>query len=122
MGTTAMTFAVTLSAASDVPITVNYATQDGYFYGFYAATAGEDYQATRGTLTFAPGETTKPVTVLVNGDPRVGEYDESFYPTSPAQTRPSTTSLPPGPFSTTSRGSASILIRRASWKATRGRS
>ena len=77
-GTTAMTFAVTLSAASDVPITVNYATQDGYFYGFYAATAGEDYQATRGTLTFAPGETTKPVTVLVNGD-RLGEYDESFY-------------------------------------------
>src|SRR4029079_11257620 len=31
-----------------------------------------------GTVTFAPGETTKTITVLVNGD-RVGEYDEYLY-------------------------------------------
>ena len=37
-----------------------------------------DYQAASGTLTFAPGETSKTITVLVDGD-RLGEYDESFY-------------------------------------------
>jgi hypothetical protein len=70
-GTRAMTFTVTLSAASDQPVTVSYATSDG------SATAGSDYQATSGTVTFAPGETSKPVTVLVNGD-RLAEYDEYF--------------------------------------------
>ena len=42
------------------------------------ATAGSDYQATPGTLTFAPGETTKTVTVAVYGDtPK--ESHEYFY-------------------------------------------
>jgi len=30
--------------------------------------AGTDYQATSGTLTFAPGETSETIIVLVNGD------------------------------------------------------
>ena len=38
---------MSLSAASDVPVTVNYATANG------TATAGSDYTATSGTLTFA---------------------------------------------------------------------
>jgi Calx-beta domain/FG-GAP-like repeat len=71
-GTKNVTFTVTLSAASDAPVTVTYATADG------SATAGSDYQAQNGTLTFAPGETSKPITVLVNGD-RIGEANEAFF-------------------------------------------
>jgi hypothetical protein len=71
-GTTNVTFTVTLSAASDAPVTVTYATADG------SATAGSDYVAATGTLTFAAGQTAKTVTVAVKGD-RVGEGDEYFY-------------------------------------------
>src|SRR6185503_10802218 len=69
---TSFTFTVRLSAPSDSTVTVQYATQDG------GATAGSDYKATSGTLTFAPGETTKTVTVTVYGD-TTKEYDEYFY-------------------------------------------
>jgi len=72
-GATAMTFTVTLSFAYDAPVTVNFATADGS-----ATLAGGDYQARTGTLTFAPGVTTMPISVLVNGD-RIGESDETFY-------------------------------------------
>jgi Calx-beta domain/FG-GAP-like repeat len=65
------TFTVRLSRASDAPVTVTFATADG------TATAGSDYQATSGTLTFAPGETEKTITVPVNGD-RLGEANEQF--------------------------------------------
>ena len=44
-------FAVTLSRASAKAVSVDYATADG------TATAGEDYEAASGTLTFAAGET-----------------------------------------------------------------
>jgi large repetitive protein len=71
-GTTEFTFTVTLSAASDVSITVDFATADDT-----AATADNDYVAASGSLTFAPGELSKTVTVLVNGD-LVVEYDEYF--------------------------------------------
>ena len=70
-GTVAATFTATLSAASADPITVTYAAAAG------SATAGSDYQAASGTLTFAPGETSKTITVLVNGD-RLGEPNETF--------------------------------------------
>jgi hypothetical protein len=43
-------------------VTVGYATADG------TATAGTDYQSASGPLTFAPGETNKPVNVTVNPD------------------------------------------------------
>ena len=71
-GTTAFTFTVTLSAASGQTVTVNYATANG------TAAAGVDYVATSGTLTFAPGDTTKQITVLVNGD-TLNEADETFF-------------------------------------------
>jgi aryl-phospho-beta-D-glucosidase BglC (GH1 family) len=61
-GTTSLTFTVKLSAASTKAVTVAYATAD------QTATAGSDYQATSGTLTFAPGETQKTLSVLVIGD------------------------------------------------------
>jgi hypothetical protein len=70
-GTQAATLTVTLSAPSDQPVTVQYATADG------TATAGSDYQAASGTLTFAPGETVKTFSVAVLGDTLV-EPDEFF--------------------------------------------
>jgi hypothetical protein len=75
-----MTFTVSLSAAYDQPVTVNFATQDGYFPdGAYGeAIAGQDYVATSGTLTFAPGETTKTITVLIIGD-MTPESEEVFF-------------------------------------------
>jgi hypothetical protein len=70
-GTRTATFTVSLSAAGSEPITVAYAT------GNDTATAGSDYQAASGTLTFAPGATSKTVTVLVKGD-RLAESNETF--------------------------------------------
>ena len=57
-----LAFAVTLSRVAAAPVTVAYATADG------TATAGADYTATSGTLTFAPGETAKTVPVPVLDD------------------------------------------------------
>ena len=70
-GTTLFAFTVSLSAACDAPVTVNFATADG------SATAGSDYQATSGTLTIPAGQTTGTITVLVNGD-RLAEPNEAF--------------------------------------------
>jgi hypothetical protein len=64
-------FTATLSAASGQTVTVQYATANG------TATAGGDYTATSGTLTFAPGELTRPVSVAVLGD-TVFEPTETF--------------------------------------------
>lgn len=69
-GTRTATFTVTVSVSSQT-VTVAYATGNG------RATAGSDYQAASGTLTFAPGETTKIITVLVIGD-RLPEPSETF--------------------------------------------
>ena len=64
--TAAMTFTVSLSAASAETVTVAYAT-DGANPG--TATAGTDYTTLApGTLTFAAGETSKTITVTVIGD------------------------------------------------------
>src|SRR5690349_20801001 len=71
-GTTQAMFSVTLSAASSQTVSCSFATANG------TATAGSDYVATSGTLTFAPGEVEKPVVVLVNGD-TVDEAQETFF-------------------------------------------
>jgi hypothetical protein len=71
-GTTAVAFSVTLSAPSRRQVTVNYATRDGS-----ATVADRDYAAANGTLTFAPGETTKTITVGVIGDTKF-ESRESY--------------------------------------------
>jgi hypothetical protein len=70
-GARPLRFAVRLSAASAVPVTVKYAT------GNETARAPGDYAKRFGTLTFAPGETAKTVNVPVNGDAAV-EADERF--------------------------------------------
>ena len=55
-------FAVTLNRAAAHAVSVDYATEDD------TATAGADYTATSGTLTFAAGETAKTVKVPVLDD------------------------------------------------------
>ncbi|MDR6674716.1 outer membrane autotransporter protein [Xanthomonas translucens] len=70
-GTTTATFTVSLSAASGQTVSVDYASADG------TATAGSDYVARVGTLTFAPGTTAQGVAITVNGDTAV-EPNETF--------------------------------------------
>lgn len=65
-GTVTVQVPVTLTNPSATPITVDYTTLDTGAAGI--ATAGTDYVATSGTVTFAPGETTKTVSVTVKGD------------------------------------------------------
>jgi uncharacterized repeat protein (TIGR01451 family) len=55
-------FTVTLSAVSDKTVTVSYATANG------SASAGVDYTAASGVLTFTPGTLSQPVNVAVLGD------------------------------------------------------
>src|SRR5262249_3067349 len=71
-GTTPATFTVTLSAASGRTVTVNYATSAGTASG-----AAGDYTATSGTVTFAPGQTTRPVVITLTGD-TTDEPDGTF--------------------------------------------
>ena len=63
-----MTFTVTLSNPSASTVTVGYNTTDG------TATAGADYTAGTGLLTFAPGVVTQTVTVTIAND---GTYEGS---------------------------------------------
>ncbi len=73
-GTTNAVFTVTLSNAVDTAVTVNYATANGT-----ATTADNDYTAIATTpLTFNPGETSKTITVAINGDTKV-ESNETFF-------------------------------------------
>ena len=60
-----------LGVTSDV-VTVDYATVDG------SATAGSDYQAVNGTLTFAVGEAVKEISVTVIGDEERDAAEENF--------------------------------------------
>jgi len=71
-GTVSADFIVTLSTASAQTVTVDFATADG------SAVAGSDYVAQSGTLTFNAGETTKTISVFVNGD-TVVEGNETFF-------------------------------------------
>jgi ELWxxDGT repeat protein len=71
-GTTTAHFTATLSAPLTRTVTVEYATADG------TASAGSDYDATSGTLTFNPGETSKSIDVVVRGD-ATAEGEETFF-------------------------------------------
>ncbi len=68
-GTTVLTFTVSRTDGAGAA-SVDFATADG------TATAGVDYAALAGTVTFADGETTKTVSVVVNGDLDI-ELDET---------------------------------------------
>ena len=65
-------FTVSLSSASQEAVSVDYAFADGL------ATAGSDYAAASGSLTFAPGETRRTITAAIAGD-AVNEDDETFF-------------------------------------------
>ena len=57
----------------DQPVTTSFRFVNG------TATRGDnDYVARTGTLTFAPGETTKTITIEVKGDSK-REANETFY-------------------------------------------
>jgi hypothetical protein len=66
---------VTLSSAALVTTTINFATL--LDTGPNPATAGEDYVATTGTVSFAVGETTKTIAIPIRGD-LLDEPDETF--------------------------------------------
>ncbi|EPF17240.1 Calx-beta domain-containing protein [Microcystis aeruginosa] len=70
-GTNNLIFKVTLSTTSTQTITVNYATANN------TATAGSDYTAKTGTLTFTPGQISQDIIISVNGDTAI-EPDETF--------------------------------------------
>ena len=65
-------FVLTLSEATNTPFDLSYTTLDG------DAIAGEDYQATSGTVSFAAGELSKTISVAVLGDSLV-ETNEQFF-------------------------------------------
>src|SRR5205809_4566 len=72
-GTSSADFTVSLAQPSVLTVNVNYATADG------TATQPGDYTAIPATMvTFAPGETSKIITVLVNGD-TLDEANETFF-------------------------------------------
>lgn len=73
-GTRTATFTVTLSEPAEETVTVNYTTSPT---GTNPATEGTDYQDATGTLTFAPGQTTRTIPVTINGD-TTNEQDETF--------------------------------------------
>ena len=64
-------FTVTLGAASSLEVSVDWKTFDG------TATAGADYTAAEGRLTFAPGHTAQSLTVALFND-ALDEADETF--------------------------------------------
>ena len=67
----AIEFVVSLGRAASDTVTVDYATADG------TAVAGEDYTATRGTLSFAEGELEKTIAVPILDDV-LDEGSETF--------------------------------------------
>jgi hypothetical protein len=71
-GTVNAVFTAALSASSASTVTVAYATSNG------TATAGSDYVAASGSVTFTPGQTTRTISVTVNGD-TLFEPDETFF-------------------------------------------
>ena len=71
-GIKGFTFTVSLNHPPVHTVTVDYTTADG------TASAGSDYGAKSGTLTFPKGATLRAVVVFVKGD-RVPETDETFF-------------------------------------------
>jgi hypothetical protein len=70
-GSKEFNFLVTLSPSSSGTVTVDYTTQN------QTATAGSDYVAESGTVTFVPGDTSETIGITVLGDTTV-EPNERF--------------------------------------------
>jgi hypothetical protein len=67
-----VTVTVTRNGAADGALTADYTTQNGL------ARAGRDYTDTSGTLAFAPGETTKTITIPIL-DGGADQADDQFF-------------------------------------------
>lgn len=70
-GTSVLNFTVSLTATNKDPVTVNFATANG------TATAGSDYVANSGVLTFPANTLSQTIAVTINGDTLL-ESDETF--------------------------------------------
>lgn len=71
-GTVNAEFDVSMNTTSSQEVTVDYSTSEG------SASAGSDYLAVPGVLTFDVGSTLETITVTVNGDV-IDESDENFF-------------------------------------------
>ena len=71
-------FIVSLDRASNKVVTVKYRTTQPTLVPLNTATAGLDYVAVSGTLTFKPGERTKEFVVKIMAD-RVNDANETFH-------------------------------------------
>jgi uncharacterized protein (TIGR03118 family) len=71
-GSSSFVFNVSLNAPSALAVTVDFATANG------SATSGSDYTSRIGSVSFAPNETTKTVSIQVSGD-GTNEPDETFF-------------------------------------------
>jgi hypothetical protein len=66
---TPMAFTVTMSVPSAQSVSASYTTMDGTASGdLSCGTRSKGYIKAQGTITFAPGETSKTITVMVVGD------------------------------------------------------
>jgi CSLREA domain-containing protein len=79
-GTSNMNFAITLSAASPVPVSFNYATvsSSAKSGADFTSTLSDSDGTTPGILTIAAGQTTARITVPIVGD-AINEANEVFY-------------------------------------------
>jgi hypothetical protein len=68
-------YTISLSNGSDTPITVDFATQNGAGQG--GATAGADFTAVAGKITFVPGQTVQTISVPIVDDSII-EGNETF--------------------------------------------
>jgi hypothetical protein len=98
-GTKSLVFIVSLSIPSESPVTVDYATASAA-PASGSATAGADYLSANGTITFDPGQTSKPISITINGD-RLAEPNEVFLV--------NLTNASPGSTITDSQGTGTII-------------
>ena len=70
-------FTVTLTPVSGRTVSVNFAAANGTAHNGLVCTAGTDYLPAGGTVTFAPGTTSQPVSVRTCGD-TITEGNETF--------------------------------------------
>src|SRR5262249_18355536 len=77
-GTTAFIFTVSKAGSTAFDVAVDYATQDGTTPLFAATAADNDYLASSGSVSIGANETTRTITIAVQGDTHI-ENDETFF-------------------------------------------
>lgn len=77
LGTEDVNFTVTLSSSSTKTVTVSWETVDGTAKSAGTVTGETDFAPGSGTFSFAPGETSKTITVSLRSD-TLDEPDETF--------------------------------------------